>query len=381
MKRVLITGVRAPAALQLIRNLAKNNFEIYAADSLNHPLSRASKYIKKYFTLAPPATRTKDFISDIEKIISQNSIDILIPTCEEVFFISKYKPRLTKNCHIFCDNFDKISQLHNKYEFLNVARDCAISIPKTILINHRSDLDKIIASKEKVFKPVFSRFASYTLICPENSLLKKIKPSENFPWIAQQFISGREYCTYTVVVDGKIQAHACYHPKYRAGLGSGIYFEITKNEKIKNFIEQLMRKINFTGQIGFDFMINESEEIFVLECNPRATSGVHCLSASLDWEKILSGKNIFEDEKNEQDKMIALAMLSFGLKYLKNKKSFSKWWKNLLKAKDSIWDVSDLKPVFYQLVNLGEIIFRSIKYRTSLKDAATADIEWNGEEM
>jgi predicted ATP-grasp superfamily ATP-dependent carboligase len=381
MKRVLITGARSPAALQLIRNLAKNGFEIYVADSLNHPLSRASKYVKKYFILATPSNKTKEFIANIEKIISQNSINILIPTCEEIFFISKYKSQLMKNCQIFCDDFLKISQLHNKYEFLNMARDCPISVPETILINDLSDLDKIKNPTEKVFKPIFSRFASHTLIRPNNALLKKIITDKNFPWIAQQFISGKEYCTYTVVVDGKIQAHACYHPKYRAGLGSGIYFEIEKNDKIKNFIEQVVKKINFTGQIGFDFMINESAEIFVLECNPRATSGIHCLSPDLDWKRILSGKNIYEDEKVAEDKMIALAMLTCGLKYLKNKKSFLELYTNLLKAKDPIWDVSDIKPVFYQLVNLGEIIFRSIKYRISLKDAATADIEWNGEEM
>jgi hypothetical protein len=110
-----------------------------------------------------------------------------------------------------------------------MARDCSIHIPSTALIKNRDDLKKIINPEEKVFKPVFSRFASHILICPNNSSLQKIASAKNFPWVAQEFISGKEYCTYSVAVAGKIQAHSCYHPKYRAGLGSGIYFEITKN--------------------------------------------------------------------------------------------------------------------------------------------------------
>lgn len=375
MKRALITGARSPASLDLMRRLSYSGFEVYAADSVSHPLSRASNCIKDYFILPSPTHDAKAFTEELRSLITKHKIDILIPTCEEVFFISKYKSVLAKECLVFCDDFYKLSLLHNKYDFLSAAENCGAFIPDTRLICSSSDIEDLKNSDEKVLKPVFSRFASHTLIKPAKQQLQRINVSKSFSWVAQEYITGTEYCTYGIAVQGKLQAHICYEPTYRAGLGSGIYFTPYFNEEIQTFVNNFVKKHHYTGQIGFDFMITKDNKLYVLECNPRATSGIHCLPEIMDWNSVLSGAQNNVIVASAKHKMVALAMLTFGLKYISSLKFIA----DFMKAKDPVWDIRDIKPSLYQLVSLAEIIFKSVRNRISLKEAATADIEWNGE--
>jgi len=305
---------------------------------------------------------------------------MIIPTCEEVFFMSRHKERLEKHCVVFCDDFQKLRLLHNKYAFLEAAKDCGVLIPETDLIDSRQALHGLTHTEQKVFKPVFSRFASHTLIRPEKTALQSITLSKEFPWVAQAYIPGTEYCTYSIAVNGRLQAHSCYQPKYRAGIGSGIYFIPALRVDIREFVDNFVKKHHYTGQIGFDFIITEQNELYVLECNPRATSGNHCLPDSREWEQIIVGNRQTPLTSESRHKMVSLAMMTFGLKYLRQV-----FWLTLLKdfykAHDPVWNRHDRAPSFYQCISLMEIIIKAMKQRVSLKEAATADIEWNGEPL
>ena len=60
-----------------------------------------------------------------------------------------------------------------------------------------AELDK------SVLKPVYSRFASRTLISPTVEQVLSINPTQEFPWLAQKKALGQEYCIYNIASDGK----------------------------------------------------------------------------------------------------------------------------------------------------------------------------------
>ena len=45
------------------------------------------------------------------------------------------------------------------------------------------------------------------------------------------------------------------------------------------WVETFVAREGYTGQIAFDFIETEAGVMYALECNPRATSGVHLLAA------------------------------------------------------------------------------------------------------
>ncbi|HWV16622.1 MAG TPA: hypothetical protein VN030_14405 [Cellvibrio sp.] len=378
--RALILGARAPACLEWARALTAENWQVTLADSLRWPLSKFSAVGRDYCQLPEPRKNPQRWIAALQQLVQQKNIDWIIPTCEEVFYLAWGAEQLKPYCQIFCSNFALLQQLHHKGRFAELTKHWPVHAPETHLIENHSQL-KLFYSRcqQLVFKPAFSRFATNTLIRPAPAQLDNIQPSAEAPWVAQQFIAGKEHCSFSIIRAGKLVSHACYHPRYRVGKGSGIYFEVTRPAAIQTFVEQFAEQTHYTGQVAFDFMEDAEGRMFVLECNPRATSGVHLFN---DNPAALS--NGFSESNNAiaypsaHPRMLALAMLLFAAGKHFYRKSF---WQDYSCAQDILVREGDAIPYYAQLFGLGEISARVIKHRTGLLAAATADIEWDGQSM
>lgn len=380
MKKILITGARAPSALELCRNLSNAGYTVFAADSMSFPITRFSKTIQGYIRYPSPRDSYKEFSKTIAEIVHQHSIDLVIPTCEEVFYLSLMKGDVLPNCTVFCDDFDKLSTLHNKVSFQEYAKENGLSYIKTYLLKTKSDFIKIqnnLKESRYVVKPVYSRFGDKAeLDIALKDIPEKLNP-DLFPWALQEYIEGQEYCTYALCYQGQVKFQSCYKPNYRAGQGSSIYFTHVIHPEINKQIQHFIKEINYTGQIGFDFIEQKDGKVFVLECNPRCTSGVHFLPFSFNWEELQSISNV-NYQVFSPSKMVGLAMLLYGFRKPNNTKGRSVV-KDYLEAQDVTWNKRDVLPSLGQALSLGEIIYKSIKTGVSLKSAATMDIEWDGE--
>src|SRR5690554_2425064 len=120
MKRILLTGGRAPATLELARLLSNAGHDVYIAESMRYNLTQYSKHIKKSFVIPPPRTNHEGFIVQLIEIIQQEHIDVLIPTCEEVFYISKSLTQLRMYCDVFTSPIDVMKTLHSKWYFIKL---------------------------------------------------------------------------------------------------------------------------------------------------------------------------------------------------------------------------------------------------------------------
>jgi hypothetical protein len=198
--------------------------------------------------------------------------------------------------------------------------------------------------------------------------------------VAQRYIAGREHCSFSLFVEGRLTAHACYHPRYRVGRGSGIYFEPSDPPAIRTFLEQFGSNTGYTGQVGFDFIETPEGRFYVLECNPRATSGVHLFD---DQPQALVSALLGEEHEGlllptPAPRMVALAMLLFAAPRHMLDITF---WRNFGSARDVVIRQGDFKPLPAQIPGLLEIVSRALVRRRGLLAAATADIEWDGQPL
>ena len=88
MLNILLTGGRAPAALELARAIHKAGHTVFMAESLRGHLSQPSNTIAKNFYVPPPRQQTSAFINALKTIIIENRISLLIPTGEEQFYVA-----------------------------------------------------------------------------------------------------------------------------------------------------------------------------------------------------------------------------------------------------------------------------------------------------
>lgn len=373
---VLILGARAPACLEWARAFRTAGWQVSAGDSLAWPVTRFSSAVHRYVRLPEPLASPAAWIDALARVVETLAIDLVLPTCEESFYLAHGRDRIP--CRVIVPGFDLMHRVHHKGEFAAMIRGWAGEAPETHLLQSIRDVEAFDAPRAWVFKPAYSRFANRTLIQPHPKALAALQPTPAQPWIAQRFIAGREHCSYSLLVDGRLTAHACYHPRYRVGRGSGIWFEPTDPAPIRAFVERFGAETGYTGQVAFDYIESEDGCCHAIECNPRATSGVHLFDDQPEGlvAALLGAQGVLTP--TTEPRQVALAMLLFA----SHKHGFERqFWRDFLRARDVVTRPGDRGPLAAQIPGLAEIIGRALTRRCGLLAAATADSEWNGQPM
>jgi hypothetical protein len=211
--------------------------------------------------------------------------------------------------------------------------------------------------------------------------------------VAQRFVSGREMCSYAIARDGKLTAHALYEPSWRAGKSSSYYFSAVNRPAIEAFTSNFVASMGYTGQIAFDFIEAVDGRIYVLECNPRATSGVHLfvpqdgLAAAFDP---IDPNLRFNGQSNaptvvhpssKEPRMLASIMAVLGPIQALRGAQFGRLISDFSRARDAVWNAKDPFPSFYSFVGIGAFLCIALREGINPLAASTHDIEWDGQEI
>lgn len=379
----MLTGGRAPVTLHLARLFAKAGHTVFVAESIKYHICLYSNAVKKNFIVPSPRFNKDEYIRALIDIIQKEKIDLLIPTCEEVFYISEKIDELSDYCKVFADKSDKLTNLHNKYQFINSIEDCKIKALETWLINSQEELNRQLTFtdfQKAVIKPVYSRFsAKIKIISESDKKISNVDISEKNPWILQEFIEGSQFCTYSIVQNGNIKAHTAYPTTFTAGIGSSIAFKNKDYPEVFTWISEYVKKINYTGQIAFDFIETPDKGIYTIECNPRATSGIHLFDEINLTEAFLENPKEIIIPKKSKKAVISLAMLTYGLASVNSFSKLINWIKTIFSSKDIVFKMSDSLPFIHQFFILAGLGFIALKNKLKIIEVSTMDIEWNGE--
>ncbi len=377
--KILLTGARAPTALDLARRCHAAGHTVVLADSLRFGMAMFSNVASKTVVLPRPAESPQTYIAAVCRLIEEEKIDLLIPTCEEVFFLSRFKDLLP--CRLLSDDFQKLTTIHDKFKFSQIAGNDFAKTPETYRVENADQLLPYKDHcKEWVFKPVFSRFASRTLVSPSKAELSRVLPTVDDPWVVQRRIYGQEYSTYSIARDGRLLAHACYKSLYRAGKGSGIYFQPVTHAAIQNFAQAFVEQLGYSGQIGLDLIESADETLFALEGNPRATSGVHLFAATDPVVDIITeASDSFLRPGHQIPLMVEFAMPIWGIADAVRQRRCFAFAGDVFRARCTSFKWRDALPSLALPVSLLELAWVAIRERQSLIQASTFDIEWNGE--
>jgi hypothetical protein len=259
VSRILITGARAPVALDLSRALRMQGHEVWGADVFRTAL------FGEGLTYAAPRHDPKGFEKDATGLLKRLKPDLVIPLCEEIYHWAK-----VPECPLFAPDVDTLMRLHSKYEFTQLAAGLGLNVPRT---------ERTMQwAPESVFKPEFSRFGVRVLIRPAHG------PSGDDrynPWIRQAYIDGEDVCFYAIARGGRLRAFSAYRSAWRTKGGASYYFDPLDpalSARLQTVGATLAGALGLTGQIACDLRLDKAGDLWLLECNPRATSGLHLLA-------------------------------------------------------------------------------------------------------
>lgn len=414
-RKVLITGGRAPVALEMARLLAAAGCEVHAAESMRHYLCRVSKAVASGSKVPSPADDTEGFLSGLERIVRREGIDWIVPTCEEVFYISSGLERLGRICRVFAAPLGQLRRLHSKWSFIRRAEELGFPVPATRLLADPAEwsemMERFAAASPMdgtrsdwtdgcVLKPEFSRSGTKVrFVRPEPGGAKMpgsrgqntgfgkgwavpVPEDDSFPWVAQQYIGGRGLCTYSIVHDGKLAAHAAYEVTYSVRGGACFYFEPLHHPALKEWVRTFARLERFTGQLAFDFIETADGRLYPIECNPRTTSGIHLFRPEDGLADALFDPDSLSDTIVEPQpgtrKMLALPMLALGWRRRGSHGGLWTWLRKFASASDAVYRRDDPRPFREQFLMLNDLYRISRACGQTMMEASTRDIEWNG---
>jgi hypothetical protein len=152
--------------------------------------------------------------------------------------------------------------------------------------------------------------------------------------------------------------------------------------RVERFVEQFVARIGFTGQISFDWMGGGDGRLAVLECNPRAISGLHLFGMKDGLPAAIFGQSSERiAPATLQPRMLAGVMLGVGLPTALMRSEYRTWLHDWSRATDVLSVPGDARPYAGALLDMTSFLRLSIKHRISMRAAATRDIEWDGETL
>lgn len=361
---VLITGGRSPVALEMSRVFARAGDRVIVAESSGGFLCRSSRYVDRFYHVPSSRYRRFDYIDSLVEIVEVEGVDLLVPTCEEIFYISKFKERFAGRCRVLATDFEMIESLHRKDRFVELARELGLRVPRTRAFCS-VEVDGFEASELLIVKPVYSRFGGEAFVAQNGEL---VVSGEERDWIVQEYLEGAELHSYAVAVDGRVLADVVYRSLVNEhGTGPSLAFEAVKNSGVEEWVRRFVGGTGFSGQIAFDFIVGADGVAAAIECNPRSTSGLHLLAETEGIYLALSKGIASEGHRGGlKAKGLRLPCLLLG-----KGGCFS----------DVIFRRDDPLPVFGQLVTLGYFGLKALLERKSLSEAMVDDFRWNGESI
>lgn len=381
-ERVLITGARAPASLDIARSFDAAGFDVHVADCASSRMAAWSRSVKTFHRYPSPRSDPAGFEAAVSRLVDTLKPRIVVPTCEEVFHLARIKAPPKQ---LFAPAWPVLQRLHSKAMF---AEDCAalgLPVPETTVLASREDCEAFrdIAA-QYVFKREYSRFGTRTLVAPTTREFDAIHPSAKERWVAQRLVPGREVSFYAISVASRLTAFAAYRSTWRFAGGAGYAFEpldASTSGTIQTLAALLAERLIPQGQFACDLMIDAAGKPWFLECNPRATSGAHFFGRSPQLAHAMLGSAVGMLSGDTSQRHVAPALWAYGLGEAFRKQRHEDWRRARRSGFDVIGAEGDSAPVLGALVDTLSFSAKALATRRSLVEVTTADIEWNGEEL
>jgi hypothetical protein len=374
----MVTGARAPVALDLARSFRAAGCDVTLADSVRPFAATLSRPRFQILRLPPPRRRFGAFRTRLRALAADH--DLIVPTCEEVFWLAAAAELDGWSDRLFAPSIGSLRALHSKALFPALAGEAGVEAPATWTIASAADAGRVpLAPADLVLKPEFSRFGSKTLVGPEAGAAAALPVSPARRWVAQERLAGEELCVWSAMRGGRLVACIVYRPALRQGRSAAYAFEAVEAPSVVEMARRIAAHVGGRGQLSYDVIVRPDGRVAPIECNPRTVSGVHLLDCSPLLARALLGLGELSPPPAGTIRYLSPAMALMGLPAALaggTSRRLRAVWR---KGRDSVGRPGDRLPVAGVLLDAARFAMMGAARLRGPTSQTTNDIEWNGE--
>ncbi len=373
MTTVLLTLGRLPKALDLARGFSRAGCRVLVADPFGRTLTGASRHVAREFAVPPPSAGKAAYHAAIAKIVADECVELVVPVSEETMHVAHARELFGPGVRVFTMPPEQVVALHDKAGFIEAARAIGLTVPETYALG-TPEASALAQGSDVVVKPVFSCSGRGVRILVKGVALPEADPAA--PAVAQRFIAGHEFSSCTIARDGRAVATMVYRGRVMAG-SVAISFERVESPAISAWIEAFVTASGWSGFIAFDFIVDATGTVWGIECNPRATSGLHFWEAEDIARAVLDplGKAMVRVRPQRHLQQFYACLTEAQLAMFR-RKGFKDQLARLFTTRDVSWDSSDPWPFLSMMFTSWPILRMAMAERVPFGEVATRDVGW-----
>jgi hypothetical protein len=280
-RTVLISGGKMTKALQLARSFHSAGHRVILVESAKYRFTghRFSRAVDAFHCVPEPTA--PGYAAALLDIVRRESVDVFVPVSSPAGSVPDARARtlLDAACEVIHVDAKTVQLLDDKAEFAGTAASLGLRVPESHRITSAQQVADFAFPKGRsyilkriAYNPAgrmdLTRLSSGT---PKRNaaFARSLSISENDPWILQESIDGREYCTHGTVRQGRLQVYGCCE----SSAFQVNYVDADKPE-IRSWVETFVGGLGLTGQVSFDFIEAADGRVYAIECNPRTHSAI-----------------------------------------------------------------------------------------------------------
>ncbi|MEM9529418.1 MAG: hypothetical protein AAGA23_00725 [Pseudomonadota bacterium] len=370
----LLTLGRLPKALDLARALAGAGWRVLVAEPGKRHLSGYSRSVHASFQVAAPVHEPERYLDDLVSLIQREGVDLVVPVSEECLHTCQLYGRVPDHVRIASLPPAELIPLHSKWDFVQSCQRFGLAVPETARLGS-GEAETLVQRLPVIVKREYScAGVGLERVAKGEALPEREEPAE---WLVQEQIDGTELCTFSVAHEGRVLGTVLYRGTVVSGTVAVCFERLVADARVTEFVERFVAGSGASGFVAFDLIQNSEGVVHGIECNPRATSGVHFIEAE-DLALALTDPASCHELRLRPHRL----MQQFYPCLTETQLAFGKWPRfrrylgQLIRAKEVCFQWRDPLPFWLLPYAAWPILSMTLFQGKSFGEAATWDIEW-----
>lgn len=286
-QRILVLEAEKPAAYSLIRAVSSHGIEAVATSHLRINPCSVSRYTSEFRICPDIETNLTEYSEWLTDEVKRNPyLTIMSFSDKSTRLLSEQKQELSKYTYIYQPDKDILELILNKKNTLALARQYHVEVP----VSYTFEIQKKIEILDKIHFPVVLKphrkidwkngRAVFNKIGRDNYVWNKmefeiklgkiLKKTDNFE--IQEYIPGVGRGYFTVILNNRCLCDMAHERlrEFPVSGGASSFRKIIHYEEMKNISSPLLKSLNWSGPIMFEYKYNpENSRYYLMEINGR----------------------------------------------------------------------------------------------------------------
>ena len=256
---------------------------------------RFSSYVGRFFRSPSFSKQPAEFLRFLAKLIREGGYDVLFPTHEQVYLLSRFRDAFTPHIGLALPDFAAMERMQSKAEFSRLLIELDLPQPDVAIVRSRADLDRPWQY------PFYLKLAHSTAgggvfhIENRGELDRRLDEVERkglfgngSEALAQQPARGVLSTVQAVFNQGEMIGVHCFEAR-RLGVGGMSTARTSADHPIvREHVARIGRHLGWHGALFIDYFYErESGRPEYIECNPRIGETVNAMVSGVNLPKLV----------------------------------------------------------------------------------------------